>query len=99
VSRIRLYLDEGAMDKDLVRGLRPRAIGVVAPPDAAMIWLPGTAFTGCNGILQMRNTHCNHSEGSIPLPSMIALMVPSGSTRPRCWATMICFPVTGCRHF
>ncbi|MGA3077206.1 MAG: hypothetical protein ABSG56_26425 [Bryobacteraceae bacterium] len=29
------------------------------------------------------HSHLNHSEGSMPLPSMIALMVPSGSTWPR----------------
>ena len=37
MSRIRLYLDEDAMDGDLVRGLRSRGIDLVTAAEANMI--------------------------------------------------------------
>jgi hypothetical protein len=37
VSRLRLYVDEDAMDGDLVRGLRSRGIDVVTAAGASMI--------------------------------------------------------------
>jgi len=37
VSRLRLYVDEDAMDGDLVRGLRSRGMDVVTAADAGMI--------------------------------------------------------------
>jgi len=37
VSRLRLYVDEDAMDGDLVRGLRSRGIDLVTAADAGMI--------------------------------------------------------------
>jgi len=37
--------------------------------------------------------------GSIPLPSMIALIVPSGRIRPRWYGTITCFAVETLRHF
>jgi hypothetical protein len=40
VSRIRLYVDEDAMDGDLVRGLRSRGLDVVTAIDARMVCRP-----------------------------------------------------------
>ena len=37
MSRLRLYLDEDAMDGELVRGLRSREIDVITAADAGMI--------------------------------------------------------------
>jgi hypothetical protein len=37
VSRLRLYIDEDAMDGDLVRGLRSRGIDILTATDARMI--------------------------------------------------------------
>ena len=37
MSRLRLYVDEDAMDGDVVRGLRSRGIDIVAAADAGMI--------------------------------------------------------------
>lgn len=37
MSRLRLYVDEDAMDGDLVRGLRSRGIDLVTAADAGMI--------------------------------------------------------------
>lgn len=40
MSLLRLYVDEDAMDGDLVRGLRSRGIDLVTAKDAAMIRRP-----------------------------------------------------------
>jgi hypothetical protein len=37
VSQVRLYIDEDAMDGDLVRGLRSRGVDVITAADAHMI--------------------------------------------------------------
>ena len=39
--------------------------------------------TGCQGNALIMARYCNHSESAMPLPSMIAFMVPSGRMRPR----------------
>ena len=46
MSRLRLYLDEDAMDGDLVRSLRSRGIDVVTAADAGLLasTKPNTRF-------------------------------------------------------
>jgi hypothetical protein len=50
--------------------------------------VPKSAFTRSDRSVRILAAHLRHSAGAVPLPSMIALMVPSGRTRPRWCATM-----------
>jgi hypothetical protein len=60
VSRLRLYIDEDALDGDMVRGLRSHAVDVITAMDAGMMrradeeHLPGCLRPGPRAILFQR---------------------------------------------